>query len=102
VTDDGAIVVFAEEGGEAATGGPDRPRMTHADGAQVVDRYAGRLEFVAEPTGEAEGETRLHRGAVLPLAGERHEERFDAAVEVAGVQVEDFQNLTANTEVNHE
>jgi hypothetical protein len=54
-----------------------------------VDRDAALPQLSTRAALEAEREVRLHLGTPVAVAGQRQQQRFNAAEEIAGVQVQD-------------
>ena len=74
---------------EGGAGAPDLPGPGEAYGGEEVERGVESLEFSGEPALEAEGEGVLEPGRGGCGAREAGEHGFDAAVLVAGADVED-------------
>lgn len=89
VADDDVVAFAFEEGFEGAAGAEDGPGAAESHGAEEVDGAVLGAELLGDFAIVTEGEFELELGGAVAFLGEGVKEDFDAAVEVAGVNLQD-------------
>ena len=91
MADDGGGTVPREETREPAPRAQDRVRTARPDGAEPRARHPGLVDLLREPPVEADGKRRGHLRAQRARDRALGDDPFDAAVQVAGTEMQDAQ-----------
>src|ERR1700677_976090 len=88
MADDRVITFAPQKFAQLVARTPYRPGPADANLPQLVHRNVSRVELAAHLSLETQRKVRLHGRAQMPEIGERGEQRLNASVQVAGVQVQ--------------
>ncbi len=88
VANDHVDFAGCEDAREAAPSPNDLQRIAGAHRAQAVNPHSGAAEFLGQAAFEADRKLGVHLGTQIAASGEREQERFHAAEQVAGIDVQ--------------